>query len=152
MPDSTERRSTEFPTFDLADPASYRFWSTDIMRWGDTDGLGHINNVQFMRFCESGRIAFLGACGSGIVLPADDFMIVHMTIDFRAQMHYPGEVNVGTRVMHIGRTSMRVGQGLFQNGVCTATAEEVLVKVDPETQRPAPLPKELRDRLSNPPE
>ena len=151
MPDSTAPQSPDSPTFELSDPNAYRFWSTDILRWGDTDGLGHINNVQFMRFCESGRIAYLGACGSGLVLPADDFMIVHLTIDFRAQMHFPGEVKVGTRLIRVGRSSARVGQGLFQNDVCTATAEEVLVRVDPETQRPTPIPEELRDRLSNPP-
>ena len=78
-------------------------------------------------------------------------MIVHLTIDFRAQMHFPGEVKVGTRLIRVGRSSARVGQGLFQNDVCTATAEEVLVRVDPETQRPTPIPEELRDRLSNPP-
>jgi acyl-CoA thioester hydrolase len=151
MSDDRENPPAETAGFDLSDPNSYKFWSTDILRWGDTDGLGHINNVQFMRFCESGRIAYLGACGSGVTLPADDFMIAHMTIDFRAQMHFPGEVKVGTRLIRIGNTSARVGQGLFQNGICTATAEEVMVRMDPVSQRPTPIPDDLRERLANPP-
>ena len=150
MPDSTDRGVEWRDEFDLTDHDAYTFWTRDIFRWGDTDGMGHINNVQFARYCESGRLAYLGACGFGRELPADDFMIVHLSIDFRAQMHYPGEVMIGTRVMRIGRTSARVGQGLFQDDRCTATAEGVVVLVDPETDRPTPFTEAMRQRLFNP--
>lgn len=150
MPDSTDRSAEWRAEFDLTDRGAYTFWNRDIFRWGDTDGMGHINNVQFARFFESGRIAYLGACAPGRVLPADDFMIVHLSIDFRAQMHYPGEVMIGTRALRIGRTSMRVGQGLFQDDRCTATGEGVVVMVDPETDRPTPIPKPIRQRLLDP--
>jgi len=150
MPDSTDRSTEWRDAFDLTDHAAYTFWTRDIFRWGDTDGMGHINNVQFARYCESGRLAYLGACGFGGELPADEFMIVHLSIDFRAQMHYPGEVMIGTRVMRIGRTSARVGQGLFQDDRCTATAEGVVVLVDPETDRPTPFSEAMRQRLLDP--
>ena len=150
MPDSTDRPTEWQDTFELSDHSAYSFWTRDTFRWGDTDGMGHINNVQFARYCEPGRLAFLGATGSGRKLPADDFMIVHLSIDFRAQMHYPGEVMIGTRTMRIGRTSVRVGQGLFQDKRCTATAEGVVVMVDTETDRPIPIPDALRTRLIDP--
>ena len=150
MPDNTDPGAVWTDEFDLTDRAAYSYWNRDIFRWGDTDGMGHINNVQFARFVESGRISYLGACGSGRALPADDFMIVHLSIDFRAQMHFPGEVMIGTRAMRIGRTSMRVGQGLFQDDRCTATAEGVVVMVDAKTGRPTPIPEALRQRLISP--
>jgi len=151
MPDGPDLRGAALPEFDLASAGSYRFWTRDVLRWGDTDGLGHINNVQFARFCESGRIAYLTACGAGAELPADEFVIAHLAIDFRAEMHYPGEVDVGTRVMRLGRSSVRVGQGLFQNRACTATAEAVVVHLDSTSRRAAPLPEALRARLLDPP-
>ena len=139
------------PAFDLADAAGFRFWRRDILRWGDTDGLGHINNVTFTRFCESGRIAYTAACARGTGLSADDFVVAHLSIDFRAQMHFPGEVMGGTRLVRLGRSSVRLGHGLFQDGRCTATAESVLVMFDRAAQKPAPIPPALRAALENPP-
>jgi acyl-CoA thioester hydrolase len=45
---------------------------------------------------------------------------------------------------------MRVGQGLFQDDRCTATAEGVVVMVDAKTGRPTPIPEALRQRLISP--
>ncbi len=33
---------------------------------------------------------------------------------FRREVHWPGEVHVGTRVKRIGRSSLTLEQGLFQ--------------------------------------
>ena len=144
-------RATDAPAVDLADAASFRFWHRDVLRWGDTDGLGHINNVVFTRFCESGRIAYTTACGRAVGIDADDFVVVHLSIDFRAQMHFPGEVTGGTRLIRIGRSSVRLGHGLFQNGRCTATAESVLAMFDRTTDRARPIPDAMRAALRNPP-
>ena len=146
-----EGRSAAAPPPDLAEAASFRFWHRDVLRWGDTDGLGHINNVTFTRFCESGRIAYATACGRGLDLDADDFVVVHLSIDFHAQMHFPGDVMGGTRLLRLGRSSVRLGHGLFQDGRCTATAESVLVMLDPRTGKPRAIPDPLRAALRDPP-
>ncbi len=151
MPASATPNPAAAPAIDLADRASFRFWRRDVLRWGDTDGLGHINNVTFTRFCESGRIAYTTACGRGLDLDADDFVVVHLSIDFRGQMHFPGDVMGGTRLIEIGRTSVRLGHGLFQDGRCTATAHSVLVMFDPETWRSRPIPPAMRAALRDPP-
>ena len=151
MPDATIPSPAGAPAFDLADAGAYAFWHRDVLRWGDTDGLGHINNVVFTRFCESGRIAYTTACGRGLDLDANDFVVVHLSIDFRAEMHFPGEVMGGTRLARLGRSSVRLGHGLFQDGRCAATAESVLVMLDPATRRPRPIPDPLRAALRNPP-
>ena len=146
-----ESRSPEAPAPDLGDAASFRFWHRDVLRWGDTDGLGHINNVTFARFCESGRVAYATACGRGLGLDADDFVVVHLSIDFRAPMRFPGDVMGGTRLLRLGRSSARLGHGLFQDGRCTATAVSVLAMVDPETGKPRAIPDPLRAALRDPP-
>ena len=30
------------------------------VRWGDMDAFGHVNNVQYRRYLESGRVAYIG--------------------------------------------------------------------------------------------
>ena len=38
----------------LADPRVV--WTEDVLRFGDTDANGHINNALFATLCESGRV------------------------------------------------------------------------------------------------
>ena len=36
----------------------FRFFTPTPTRWGDCDRLGHVNNVQFVRYFESGRLDY----------------------------------------------------------------------------------------------
>ena len=77
------------------------------------------------------------------------WVIVRLTVTYLAQAHYPGNVDVGTRVERVGRTSCTLGQGLFKDGVCFATAESVLVWLAlADGGRPAPFPDALGQRLA----
>lgn len=142
--------ATAEPTgIDLTDPRSFGFWSTDITRWGDTDALGHINNVEFARYFETGRIRYLHDIATAMGGPRPHYLLVSLAIHFRAEMFYPGTARVGSRVLHIGRSSVRFGQGLFQDDRCTATAESVVVHVDPTGHRPAALVDPMRALLAD---
>jgi len=52
-------------------------------------------------------------------------------------------------VLRIGRSSYTLGQGLFEDERCVATAEVVTVRLDPETGRAAPLSEALRAALES---
>ena len=62
------------------------------------------------------------------------------TIEYLREMHHPGEVECGTLVRRVGRSSITFGQALFNDGKCAAVAEAVMVLLDPKTRRPKPLP------------
>ena len=49
--------------FDAVDPASYRFWIEDHVRFADLDPLGHCNNAAISTFFESSRVALFAAAG-----------------------------------------------------------------------------------------
>ena len=51
-------RSPEIDVASLLADSRVR-WTTDILRFSDTDANGHINNAAFAVFCESGRVGFL---------------------------------------------------------------------------------------------
>ena len=76
-----------------------------------------------------------------------DFVIVKLTIEFRAEMHYPGIVDIGTRLARIGNSSFTMNQALFNEGRCAATAESVCVIISKETRRPVGLPERTKQRL-----
>ena len=43
----------------LHDRGLYRFWYRDVIRFGDLDRQGHVNNARFATYCEGGRVAML---------------------------------------------------------------------------------------------
>ena len=64
-----------------------------------------------------------------------------MTINFLAETTWPGEVQVGGRLLGIGNRSFRSAYGVFRDERCLATAECVSVWFDP---RAAPLGRAAR--------
>ncbi len=129
---------------DLAEAAPYRHWKDHVLRFADLDPAGHVNNVAYAEIFEAGRVAFGIDAGSRTLAPGTTTMVVRMTIDYRAQLHFPGTVRVGTRVLGFGRSSCRLVQALFADGRCVATSDAVSVLVDLETNRSTPMPDALR--------
>jgi acyl-CoA thioester hydrolase len=131
----------------LDDRSLYRFWSRDIIRFGDLDRQGHVNNARFATYCESGRVAMLEEKIRPVLGPNESFVLASITINFRREMHYPGEVEIGTRILRLGTSSLSFGQGLFCKEHCAATAETTVVLLDPATRRPTPFPEAVRADL-----
>lgn len=133
---------------------SYAIWTYDKLRYGDTDRQGHVNNAVFATFCESGRVMFLFDEKLSLAGPDGIFAVVRLEIDYRAELFYPGRIDIGTRVLGIGRTSFRLGQGIFNGNTCAATSESVLVLMDEPTRKAKPLTPQLRgwleERLAKP--
>jgi acyl-CoA thioester hydrolase len=131
--------------FDLTNPAAYHHWTDDLVRFQDLDLLGHVNNVAFCVYAESGRVRFAedvwpgSTDGSGI-----GWTIVKLTVNFRAQGHYPGAIRIGTALRRLGRSSIDLVQGLFINGKCFGTTESVIVWTDVKAGTSLALPESLR--------
>ena len=113
---------------------SYTIWTHDKLRYGDSDRQGHVNNAVFATFCETGRVAFLFDENLNLAGPDAMFALVRLELDFRSELFYPGRIDIGTRVLGIGRTSFRLGQGIFNGDTCAATSESVQVLMDAATR------------------
>ncbi len=122
--------------------------SYDKLRYGDTDSQGHINNAVFTTLLETGRVEVLLDADGGLLLPAGSaFVIVNLSMAFRGEIHWPGRVDIGTRVKAIGRSSVTFEQALFQDGRLVATAETVIVQMSEATRRSEPLSPEVAAHL-----
>jgi acyl-CoA thioester hydrolase len=128
--------------------ADFPLRTHDKLRYGDTDRQGHINNAVFSTLLETGRVELIYASQASLAEPGAAFVLVRLEVDFRAEMLWPGEVEIGSRVAAIGRSSIRLEQALFQNGRCTASAVSVIVLMDDETRRSRPLSEATRQRLA----
>jgi acyl-CoA thioester hydrolase len=128
----------------------YRSWARCASRYGDLDPNGHVNNGAINAFLEEGRVRFRRDCLAG--QPIDvlkGFVVARICVDYLSPLGYPSEVEVGTSVTEIGRTSFRLLQGIFSESRCIATAEVVAVHVDPEDGSALALPPELRKALES---
>lgn len=135
---------------DLTDPAGMAFWTEEKIRFQDVDHVGHVNNIAIAIYAESGRVEMLTyALPTGLQGSEEPFWVIaELNVRFRAQAHYPGTVDIGTRVLRLGNSSVTIGQGLFVDGRCIATAESVIVLVDPATGRGHALPDEVRNAMA----
>lgn len=134
-------------TISDTDPSAYKQWSTINLRYGDTDRQGHINNAVYCTLYESGRVDFLFNNGASVAGPDTAFVIAKIALDYLKEMHFPGDVKVGSKILSIGRSSFRVGQAIFYKDQCCSTAESVIVVIDPNSNKSIPIPDPLRKVL-----
>lgn len=131
---------------DLTDAGSFQRWTPVSLRFSDQDNLGHINNVAYAAYVEQGRVALIDDLlrnrGGNI-----DYILANVEINYRREMHFPGTVDVGARLIKIGNKSITTGFGLFKDGENVATAGSVNVFFDPKTKMPMAIPDELRKVL-----
>ena len=122
--------------------------STDKLRYGDTDRQGHVNNAVFMTFLETGRVEVLHRPKSPIYDDNAEFVLVNVNLNLQGEIRWPGEVQIGTAVSKIGNSSITFYQQMFQNGVCVASADSVVVQVNTMTRRSQSLSETARTALS----
>ncbi len=118
----------------------------DKIRYVDTQG--HVNNSVFSSFLETGRVEILYNAEHPILAPESSFVIASLKLDFIKEIVWPGNVEIGTGVMKIGNSSIILFQKLFQNGLCVAKAETVIVQVHNEKKARSPLTEDAKNVLS----
>ena len=117
----------------------YRYWVDERVRFNDLDMLGHVNNIAYLVYVETGRATFLRSIGMFDIGARRQTVIVRFEIDYRRELGYPADVRVGVRVLDIGRTSFRIGVGIFAGETCVATATNVIVRWDRDLRQAVEL-------------
>ncbi len=144
---TAETKDAEQPAFAPTDRASYVSWSRDVLRYRDTDRQGHVNNAVYATFLESGRTAMIYDPERPLAPAGCAFVIARLLLDYRAEVHWPGTVDIGTSVLRLGRSSMTLAQGVFIDETCVASGETVLVLMDETTRKSRPFTEEMHARL-----
>ena len=129
--------------------ADYPHRANDIVRFGDLDPQGHVNNAVFATYLETGRVAMFREPDLSIGVPNATFVLVRQEIDFLRELRWPGDVVVGTGLAEMGRSSFTVAQAVFAADVCVAAGRATMVMLNATTRRPRPLPPETISRLGH---
>ena len=121
--------------------------SYDKLSYGDTDRQGHVNNAVFATFLETGRVELTRYRNNPLHDTNAEFVLVNLNLNLSGEIHWPGEVHIGTAVMKIGTSSFKLYQQIFHNDTCVASAETVLVQINSGTRKPQPLSDDCRAAL-----
>jgi acyl-CoA thioester hydrolase len=112
----------------------FPFQTFDKVRYRDTDRQGHVNNAVFGTYFETGRVELLYDRSRHILSPDCSFVVAKTTIDLLKEIHWPGQVDIGTGIIRIGQSSIVVGSNLYQHGQIVATSETIVVQVNDTTK------------------
>jgi acyl-CoA thioester hydrolase len=111
----------------------------DNVRYADLDPNQHVNNAVYASYFETGRVTLMKDHGNRLTPPGLSWMMVRLDMHFRAQLHWPGAIEMGLGLVKFGRTSVTFDQVVFASGKCVASAQSVSVLIDADSHKPMPL-------------
>ena len=111
----------------------------DNVRFGDLDPNQHVNNAVYATYFETGRVTLMKDRSLGLMPEGLAWIMVRLDIHFRAELRWPGTIDLGLGVTKLGRTSVTFEQVVFSEGNCVASAQAVTVLIDDLTRKPTPL-------------
>ena len=109
--------------------------------WGDTDSFGHVNNIIYLKWCETSRVELFCRMWNIKNLNMDDVIenrgigpiLANFNSNYRIPIRYPDVIQIKTRITHIGNTSFGIEHEMYSknNGSkIVFDAESVVVMVD----------------------
>lgn len=123
---------------------------TDV-RWGDMDAFNHVNNVSYLRYFESGRIAYFEALELADFFGTDGVgpILAETSCRYRFPLTYPDRVSVGVRSEHLGedRFTQQYILVSHRHGRVAATGDGTIVTFDYTANSKAPIPDRVRQRI-----
>ncbi len=131
-------------------PEGVPLFSTDIVvKWGDMDALGHVNNAQYFRYFEQARLAWYHESGFGVLGgTTDGFVIVNNYAEYLRSVTWPATVTVRMAGHSPGRSSFMSTYTLCTGNELFTTGYSKVVWVNTETNTSIPLPPSVRELLT----
>lgn len=131
---------------ELPQRSDFGFFVRLVVRWGDMDTLGHINNAHFFTYDEQARLEYFASIGESVPGYWTDsgLILARIGCDFLKQVRHPATLDVGFRIARMGRSSMESIGGLFQGEQLVAVTRGVVVWFDYASQKPTAIPDNVR--------
>ncbi|HZT31221.1 MAG TPA: thioesterase family protein [Bryobacteraceae bacterium] len=120
--------------------------------WGDEDSFGHVNNVAYLRWCETARVEYLRRIDLLPEMPPRGLgpILASLTCHYRRPLKYPDTVAVGTRVTSVGNSSFRMEHRIVSRYLreIVAEANSAMVTVDYSTGKTQRVPEKVREAIA----
>ncbi len=116
------------------------------VRFRDLDPMNHVNHAVYASYLEAGRTAYLRDV-AGLADEEISFVIVDLQISYERPITKGDDPTVALSVTRLGDSSCTMDYELRVDGDVAVTAETTIVHVDPETERPSPIPDPMAQRI-----
>ncbi|PCR89549.1 acyl-CoA thioesterase [Natrinema ejinorense] len=116
------------------------------VRFRDLDPMNHVNHAVYASYLEAGRTAYLRDV-AGLAEEEISFVIVSLEISYERPITKGDDPTVALSVTRLGDSSCTMDYEVRVDGDVAATAETTIVHIDPETERPSPIPDAMAQRI-----
>lgn len=116
-------------------------------KFGDIDGLGHVNNTVIPGWFEEARNEIYRYFNPDLSLKTWNLILARFEVDFISQMFYNGNVEIHTYISHIGNSSFRIYQEAWQGETLCSRGKTVLVHFNFKHQKSETIPDMVRSKL-----
>ncbi len=120
-------------------------------RWMDNDAYGHINNVVYYSFFDTAVNRYLIERNVLDVLKSEAIgFVIETQCKYFSPIAYPDLIHVGLKVTHVGNSSVKYEVAIFKNDddIASAAGSFVHVYVNRSTNKPTPIPQDVREILT----
>ena len=120
-------------------------------RFGDIDGLGHVNNTVLPIWFEMGRTDILRIFDPELTLDKKVFPLImaHIDFDFLYQIYFRSEVEIKTYISKIGTKSFTISHEAWQEGRLCVKGDAVVVHYDFNAEQTTPIPEDKKKFLND---
>jgi acyl-CoA thioester hydrolase len=130
-------------------------WTLEVtldVAWGEMDALGHVNNVRYIAWAETARIALFEKLGMS-TRPGDSVgpILARIESDYLEPVEYPARVTVGIRAERVGNSSITLAHEIWRDGTpgrVVARGRAVVVLLDYATMEKVRVPDAVRSALT----
>lgn len=121
-----------------------------VVRWGDMDAFGHVNNIMYFRYFEQCRVNWLSHIGraEAVTEVVEGPVIVSTTANYLIPLHYPATVTISMYGATPGRSSFNSYYEICDSkDTLYTTGEAKIVWVDQRAGKSMPLPPDILQLL-----
>ena len=111
--------------------ADFQFLHPIIVRYGDLDPQGHVNNAAFITYLEHARVSYVRQLGlwDGKSFSEIGFILARVEMDYREPIQLTDLIEVGVRVSRLGNKSLVMEYLIREIGTLRVFAEGKTVQV-----------------------
>lgn len=122
--------------------SDFSHYTPIVVRWGDMDALGHINNAKFFTYDEQARMEYFSRFDKLVprMWEVEGLILARLGCDFLQQLHHPATVDMGFRISRFGRSSMETECAVFDGERLVAVLQGVVVWFNYQAQKSALIP------------
>ena len=119
-------------------------------RFGDIDGLRHVNNTVLAIWFEQARNPIFRMFTPDLDLSYENWklIMVRTEFDFLCEMYYGEDVEIRTFIVKIGNSSFTMGHEAWQNGKLNVRGKAVIVHFDFIEKKSLPIPDSIKTQLN----